>query len=210
MELEEAVERPVQQLVPGRVAQAGALGHQVSNGQGEVDGGDGKAQVDMAARCVMELRVGAGENLPHDGGACALRAKRGRLLQGGADLEADGAEVVDDKVHITTIHMPLVRTEMIAPTGIYANFPALTPDEAAQKITDAMIDKPKRVSTRLGIATQVVYAVAPKAADQIAHSIYKLFPEKDPNKKEAEKADSNCAACLRAGSRPGAEENVKT
>src|SRR3954449_3573695 len=98
------------------------------------------------------------------------------------------SEIVDDKVHITTIHMPLVRTAMIAPTGIYANFPALTPDEAAQKIADAMIDKPKRVSTRLGVATQVVYAVAPKAADQIAHSIYKLFPEKDPNQKEAEKA----------------------
>src|SRR5205085_2532008 len=43
------------------------------------------------------------------------------------------SEVVDDKVHITTIFMPLVRTAMIAPTGIYANFPALTPEEAAQK-----------------------------------------------------------------------------
>ena len=98
------------------------------------------------------------------------------------------SEIIEDKVHITTIHMPLVRTEMIAPTGIYQNFPALTPDEAAQKICDAMIDKPKRVSTKLGIATQVIYAVAPKAADQIASSIYKLFPEKDPKKKEAEKA----------------------
>jgi short-subunit dehydrogenase len=97
------------------------------------------------------------------------------------------SEIIDDKVHLTTIFMPLVRTDMIAPTGIYANFPALTPEEAAQKICDAMIDKPKRVSTRLGVATQVVYAVAPKAADQIAHSIYKLFPEKDPNRKEAER-----------------------
>jgi short-subunit dehydrogenase len=96
------------------------------------------------------------------------------------------SEIIEDRVHITTIHMPLVRTPMIAPTGIYANFPALTPEEAAQKITDAMIDRPKRVSTRLGVATQVVYAVAPKAADQIASSIYKLFPEKDPKKKEAE------------------------
>jgi thioester reductase-like protein len=98
-----------------------------------------------------------------------------------------GSEIIEDKVHITTIHMPLVRTPMIAPTDIYANFPALTPEEAAAKICDAMIDKPKRVSTRLGVATQVVYAVAPKAADQIASSIYKLFPEKDPKKKELER-----------------------
>src|SRR4051812_14756161 len=97
------------------------------------------------------------------------------------------SEIIEDKVHITTIHMPLVRTPMIAPTGIYANFPALTTEEAAGKMTDAMIDKPKRVSTRLGVATQVVYAIAPKAADQIASSVYKLFPEKDPKKKEEEK-----------------------
>jgi short-subunit dehydrogenase len=98
------------------------------------------------------------------------------------------SEIIEDKVDITTIHMPLVRTAMIAPTDIYANFPALTPDEAAKKITDAMIDRPKRVSTGLGVATQIVYAVAPKAADQIASSIYKLFPEKDPKKKELERA----------------------
>jgi short-subunit dehydrogenase len=99
-----------------------------------------------------------------------------------------GSEIIEDKVHLTTIYMPLVRTAMIAPTGIYKNFPALSTEEAAKKITDAMIDKPKRVSTRLGVATQVVYAVAPKAADQIASGIYKLFPEKDPKQKEAEKA----------------------
>src|SRR3954469_7356058 len=98
------------------------------------------------------------------------------------------SEIIEDKVHITTIHMPLVRTAMIAPTGIYQNFPALAPEEAPQKIPDAMIDKPKRVSTRLGVATQVVYAIAPKAADQIASSVYKLFPEKVPKKKEEEKA----------------------
>jgi thioester reductase-like protein len=99
-----------------------------------------------------------------------------------------GSEIIEDRVHLTTIYMPLVRTAMIAPTGIYKNFPALSPDEAAQKICDAMIDKPKRVSTRLGVATQVVYAVAPKAADQIASAVYKLFPEKDPKQKELEKA----------------------
>jgi hypothetical protein len=38
------------------------------------------------------------------------------------------------------------------------------------------------------VATQVVYAIAPKAADQIASSVYKLFPEKDPKQKEAERA----------------------
>ena len=83
--------------------------------------------------------------------------------------------------------MSLVRTPMIAPTGIYQHFPALEPEEAAKKITDAMIDKPKRVATRLGTATQIFYSLWPKASDQIANSLYKLFPEKDPKRKELEK-----------------------
>ena len=37
------------------------------------------------------------------------------------------SEVIDDKVHITTINMPLVRTPMIAPTRMYDMFPAITP-----------------------------------------------------------------------------------
>jgi short-subunit dehydrogenase len=97
------------------------------------------------------------------------------------------AEMVDDNVHITTIYMQLVRTPMIAPTDIYRAFPALEPEEAAQLICDTMIDKPKRVSSRLGTFTQATYALSPKTFDQIANTLYKLFPEKDPKKKEEEK-----------------------
>jgi NAD(P)-dependent dehydrogenase (short-subunit alcohol dehydrogenase family) len=61
-----------------------------------------------------------------------------------------GSEVVDDGVHITTIHMPLVRTPMIAPTKMYDAFPTISPDEAADMICDAMIHRPKKVATRLG------------------------------------------------------------
>ena len=37
------------------------------------------------------------------------------------------SEIIDDKVNITTIHMPLVRTPMIAPTKMYDRFPTITP-----------------------------------------------------------------------------------
>ena len=97
------------------------------------------------------------------------------------------AEVVDKSIHITTIYMPLVRTPMIAPTAFYRSLPALEPEEAGQLVTDAMIDKPKRVAKRLGTTAQIVYNLNPKVADQIAHTVYRLFPEKDPKKKEAEK-----------------------
>ncbi len=87
------------------------------------------------------------------------------------------SEVIDDGVHITTIYMPLVRTPMIAPTKMYDAFPTITPDEAAEMITRAMITKPKKVATRLGNFGELLYNIAPKASDAILNTAYKLFPD---------------------------------
>ncbi len=95
------------------------------------------------------------------------------------------SEVVDDGVHITTIHMPLVRTPMIAPTKMYDAFPTITPDEAADMITTAMVTKPKKVATRLGNFGELLYNVAPKASDAILNTAYKLFPESSAAKGKA-------------------------
>lgn len=87
------------------------------------------------------------------------------------------SEIIDDKVHITTIHMPLVRTPMIAPTKMYDAFPTISPDEAAEMITGAMIGRPKKVATRLGNFGELLYAISPKATDAILNTGYKLFPD---------------------------------
>jgi NAD(P)-dependent dehydrogenase (short-subunit alcohol dehydrogenase family) len=98
------------------------------------------------------------------------------------------SEVVDDGIHITTIHMPLVRTPMIAPTRMYDMFPAITPEEAAEMIAGAMVAKPKKVATRLGNFGELLYAVAPKASDTILSTAYKLFPESQAAKGKGEEA----------------------
>jgi NAD(P)-dependent dehydrogenase (short-subunit alcohol dehydrogenase family) len=95
------------------------------------------------------------------------------------------SEVIDDGVHITTIHMPLVRTPMIAPTKMYDAFPTITPDDAAEMITKAMITKPKKVATRLGNFGELLYNVAPKASDAILNTAYKLFPDSSAAKGKA-------------------------
>jgi NAD(P)-dependent dehydrogenase (short-subunit alcohol dehydrogenase family) len=109
-----------------------------------------------------------------------------------AALDAFGrviaSEVIDDGIHITTIHMPLVRTPMISPTRMYDMFPAATPEEAAEMIAGAMIAKPKKVATRLGTIGELVYAVAPKASDTILNAAYRLFPESQAAKGKAEEA----------------------
>jgi NAD(P)-dependent dehydrogenase (short-subunit alcohol dehydrogenase family) len=86
-------------------------------------------------------------------------------------------EVIGDNVKFTTVYMPLVRTPMIAPTDIYKAFPTLTPDEAAQMLCDAMIDKPKRMASRLGTFGEVAYAVSPKSVDIVLNTAYNLFPD---------------------------------
>jgi short-subunit dehydrogenase len=98
------------------------------------------------------------------------------------------SEVVGDGVHITTIYMPLVRTPMIAPTRMYDMFPAITPEEAAEMITGAMVGRPKKVATRLGTFGELLYAVAPKASDRILSTAYKLFPESQAAKGKADEA----------------------
>ncbi|HEU4702873.1 MAG TPA: SDR family oxidoreductase [Conexibacter sp.] len=88
-----------------------------------------------------------------------------------------GSETIADRVTFTTIHMPLVRTPMIAPTKLYNSFPTISPDEAADLICDAIRKKPKQINTRLGTFGEVAYALAPKAVDQLLHLAYRVFPD---------------------------------
>jgi len=98
-------------------------------------------------------------------------------------------EVIGDGVHITTIYMPLVRTPMIAPTNIYDAFPTLTPEEAAQMIVDAIIDKPKRLATRLGTFGQILYSISPKVVDQVMNTAYNIFPDSKAAKGDKKPSD---------------------
>jgi NAD(P)-dependent dehydrogenase (short-subunit alcohol dehydrogenase family) len=107
------------------------------------------------------------------------------------------SEMIGDGVTFTTIHMPLVRTPMIAPTKIYDSFPTISPDEAADLICEAIRAKPKQINTRLGTFGEVAYALAPKAVDQILHMAYKVFPESAAAKGEkdsSEKASGEATA----------------
>ena len=99
------------------------------------------------------------------------------------------SETIGDNVTFTTIHMPLVRTAMIAPTKMYDSFPTISPDEAADLICEAVRAKPKQINTKLGTFGEVLYAVAPKAVDQILHMAYKVFPESSAAKGDNESQD---------------------
>ena len=73
--------------------------------------------------------------------------------------------------------MPLVRTPMIAPTKIYNNVPTLAPEEAADMIAQACINKPVRIATRLGISGEVLHALVPRIAQIAMNTSFRMFPD---------------------------------
>ncbi|MFZ4478916.1 MAG: SDR family oxidoreductase [Rhodoferax sp.] len=87
------------------------------------------------------------------------------------------SEFADQGISFTTINMPLVRTPMIAPTGLYNNVPTLSPEEAADMVAQACIFKPVRVATRLGITGQLLHAVLPRVAQIAMNTSFRMFPD---------------------------------
>jgi len=87
------------------------------------------------------------------------------------------SEYLDVGVTFTTINMPLVRTPMIAPTGLYDNVPTLSPQEAADLVVEAIVHRPVRIATRLGIFGAVLHAVVPRIAQIVMNTAFRMFPD---------------------------------
>ncbi len=87
------------------------------------------------------------------------------------------SEYADLGVTFTTINMPLVRTPMIAPTKIYNNVPTLSPEQAADMIAQACVEKPVRIATRLGVFGEVLHAFVPRVAQIVSNTTFRMFPD---------------------------------
>ena len=94
------------------------------------------------------------------------------------------SEFNDTGVSFTTINMPLVRTPMIAPTKIYESVPTITPEDAADMVKQAVIYRPQRIATRLGIFSQVLHSIAPKSSEIIMNSAFRMFPDSSASRGE--------------------------
>ncbi|HET6167212.1 MAG TPA: SDR family oxidoreductase [Marmoricola sp.] len=102
------------------------------------------------------------------------------------------SELVGDGVSFTSIHMPLVRTPMIAPTKMYDRFPTISPAQAAAKVVTALVEKPHEINTLTGNLGALAHTLAPKAAFRILHLAYQVFPDSAAAKGEA-KVDAPAA-----------------
>lgn len=117
---------------------------------------------------------------------------------------AAAVEFSDLNVRFTTINMPLVRTPMIEATSIYDSMPVLTPDEATDMVVDAVINKPKRIASNLGIFLQVQNALAPRVSEVVMNIVFRMFNDsaaargdKKPEKVEVSNEQVALAALMK-------------
>ena len=94
-----------------------------------------------------------------------------------AFAECAASEFLDKGIHFTNINMPLVRTPMIAPTKMYESVPTLSPEEAAGLVVEAIVYRPVRIATRLGIFGAVCHALAPKVTQVLLNTAFNMFPD---------------------------------
>ncbi len=111
---------------------------------------------------------GVGVRPPRFSGYLASKA----ALEAFTDCAA--AELGDDGVRFTSIHMPLVRTPMIEPTAAYRGMRALSPTLAAERITQAIIHRPRRIGTPLSEAMTVADALSPASTGAMRSAGYRL------------------------------------
>jgi len=103
------------------------------------------------------------------------------------------SEFADVGVTFTTINMPLVRTPMIAPTRLYQNVPTLSPEEAADLVSQAIVYKPVRIATRLGITGEVLHALMPRIMQIVMNTTFRMFPDSDAAKGAKDARDAKDA-----------------
>ncbi|MGW0635194.1 SDR family NAD(P)-dependent oxidoreductase [Nocardia salmonicida] len=97
--------------------------------------------------------------------------------------EVASVETLADGVTFTTIHMPLVRTPMIAPSGDQG--PSESPEWAAGTIVRALAERPRRIDVPLGTLAEYGGIITPKLRDRILHRYYRALPDSPAAKGES-------------------------
>ncbi|HMD74876.1 MAG TPA: SDR family oxidoreductase, partial [Steroidobacteraceae bacterium] len=90
------------------------------------------------------------------------------------------AEFAARGVRFTVVNMPLVRTPMVAPTKLYERMDMMKPEQAADRVCAAIIERPERLATPLGTFARLVEMIAPQIGRAIMSEGYRMFPDSEP------------------------------
>ena len=91
--------------------------------------------------------------------------------------EVVGTETLSDHITFTNIHMPLVKTPMIAPSRRLNPMPAISAEHAAAMVVRGLVEKPARIDTPVGTLSDVGHYFVPKLSRRILHQLYLGYPD---------------------------------
>src|SRR5690242_13814599 len=94
-----------------------------------------------------------------------------------AFAEVVGTETLSDHITFTTIHMPLVKTPMIAPSRRLNPMPPITAEHAAAMVVRGLVEKPARIDTPVGTLADVGMYFTPKLSRRVLHQLYLGYPD---------------------------------
>jgi thioester reductase-like protein/short-subunit dehydrogenase involved in D-alanine esterification of teichoic acids len=94
-----------------------------------------------------------------------------------AFAEVVGTETLSDHITFTSIHMPLVKTPMIAPSRRLNPMPPITAEHAAAMVVRGLVDKPARIDTPVGTLADLGNYFTPKLSRRLLHQLYLGYPD---------------------------------
>jgi NAD(P)-dependent dehydrogenase (short-subunit alcohol dehydrogenase family) len=94
-----------------------------------------------------------------------------------AFAEVVGTETLSDHITFTSIHMPLVKTPMIAPSRRLNPVPPITAEHAAAMVVRGLVEKPARIDTPMGTLADVGMYFTPKLSRRVLHQLYLGYPD---------------------------------
>ena len=100
------------------------------------------------------------------------------------------AELQHEGLHVSSVYLPLVKTDMMAPVEEYAGRrDAMTPRRAATMILDGVVDRRRRVLTAAGGLLAFSNRVTPATTSRVLNLLERAFPVGDaPSEFPLEKA----------------------
>ena len=90
-------------------------------------------------------------------------------------LRSVAPELHADGVDVTSVYFALVRTRMIAPTPVLGRLPGMSPDEAADAIAKAVIERPRTNEPPWVWPAELASVLLAGPADRAARLWYRLF-----------------------------------
>lgn len=86
-------------------------------------------------------------------------------------------ETLSDHITFTNIHMPLVKTPMIAPSRRLNPIPPISAEHAAAMVVRGLVEKPARIDTPVGTLADFGNYMTPKLSRRILHQLYLGYPD---------------------------------